>query len=209
MTHRFAELMFTPEVQAIQEARGSRAAYARLAHANAGAKDRLGGAEIDFIAARDTLYMATVSENGWPYVQHRGGSTGFIKVLDDRTIGFADYRGNKQYVSVGNFVTDDRVALILMDYPNRQRLKILGHAMIADAGLGHDLSDRLRGAYPGDVERGIVVTIEAFDWNCPKYITQRFTLDELDEVTAPLEAEIAQLQHENARLRVVGDLVLL
>jgi predicted pyridoxine 5'-phosphate oxidase superfamily flavin-nucleotide-binding protein len=209
MTHRFAELMFTPHVQAVQESMGSRAAYARLVKGNLGIPDQLGQAETDFVQARDSLYIATVSENGWPYIQHRGGPKGFVKVLDASTIGFADYRGNKQYVSVGNFATEDRVSLFFMDYPNRRRLKLLGRARIVDPHTEPALMQRLADPTPAKVERGILLTVEAFDWNCPQYIVQRFTIDEIDAVVSPLRAEIEQLRQENARLRTVGNMVLL
>lgn len=202
MTHRFAQLMFTPTVKAIQERQGSRASYARLESPDAPGNDRLGAAEHDFIAARDSLYMATVSETGWPYVQHRGGPPGFIKVLDDRTIGIADYRGNRQYVSVGNLQVDDRVSLFLMDYPNRRRLKLLGHARTVDAQAEPDLVQRLQDpGYKARIERGLVITIEGFDWNCPQHITPRFTQAELTEAVQPLLDRLHAAEAELARLR--------
>lgn len=202
MTHRFAELMFTPHVQAVQEEMRSRAAYARVARADVGAIVVLGENEVDFIEARDSLYMATVSETGWPYVQHRGGPVGFVKVLDSQTIGFADYRGNKQYVSVGNLATENRVSLFLMDYPNRRRLKLLGHARTVDPTQEPDVMRTLLDPYPAKVERGILIALEAFDWNCPQYITPRFSVSEIEGLVSPLRAEIAQLHQENARLRL-------
>jgi len=204
MTHRFSTLMFTPHVKAIQEEQGSRASYARFEAPEAPARDRLGEHEEDFIAARDSFYMATVSETGWPYVQHRGGPAGFLKVLDDRTLGFADYRGNRQYVSVGNLATDDRVSLFLMDYPNQRRLKLLGHARTLDAESDPALLARLQDQYPAKVERGIVITLEGFDWNCPQHITPRFTQDELAEALAPVRARIDALEAENAALRAAA-----
>ena len=147
MALRFAELMFTPAVKAEQERLGSRTAYARAERPEAPARDRFGPAEAAFIAARDSFYVASVSETGWPYIQHRGGPPGFLKVLDDRTLGFADFRGNRQYVSLGNLKGDDRVALFLMDYPHRRRLKVLGHARAVDAASEPDLVAKL--ADPG------------------------------------------------------------
>jgi uncharacterized protein len=179
MTHRFAELMFTPAVKAMQTLMGSRSAYERLADPAAPERARLGEDERQFIAARDSFYMATVSETGWPYVQHRGGPEGFIKILDDRTIGFADYRGNRQYVSVGNLDKNDRVSLILVDYPNRRRLKIIGHAKLVDARAAPETIARLRdGDYAARIERAMVIAIEGFDWNCSQHITPRFTAAE-------------------------------
>ena len=194
MGHQFAEIAFTDRVRAIQELQGSRDAYDKLEHGDAH-HDRLGPAEIAFLAARDSLYMATVSETGWPYVQHRGGPKGFIKALDERTIGFADFRGNRQYVSVGNLEGDDRVALIMVDYPNRRRLKLLGRAKQISAEQDSATLERLElPAYRAKVERGLVIAVEAFDWNCPQHITPRFTEAEVMAAVAPLHARIAELE---------------
>lgn len=201
MALRFAELMFTPAVKAEQERHGSRAGYARMERPEAPARDRFGGAEAEFIAARDSFYMASVTETGWPYVQHRGGPPGFLKLLDDRTLGFADFRGNKQYVSVGNFKGDDRVALFLMDYANQRRLKILGHARSVEAADDPDLARRLADpGYGATVERGIVVALEGFDWNCPQHITPRFTEAEVSAGVAPLIARLKAAEAERDRL---------
>jgi hypothetical protein len=138
--------------------------------------------------------MATVSETGWPYVQHRGGPVGFVRVLDARTIGFADFRGNRQYVSVGNLMRDDRVSLLFMDYPNRARLKVLGRVSLIRREQ-REILDRLEvSSYRARVERGFLIRVEAFDWNCPQHITQRFTLAEVEEATAPLRRRIAELE---------------
>lgn len=204
MTHRFAEIMFTPSVKAAQTRMGARGANERFEEPEAPARDRLGPAEAAFIGQRDSFYMATVSETGWPYVQHRGGPPGFLKVLDDRTIGFADYRGNRQYVSVGNLAGDGRVSLILVDYPNRRRLKIMGRARIVDANGDAGVVERLRdGSYGARIERAMVISVEAFDWNCPQHIAPRFTQAQVQELVAPLierlrEAE-AQLASQAAR----------
>jgi len=187
MSHRFAQLMFTPTVKEVQRAMGSRDAYERF-EAYAQDQASLGAEERDFITRRDSFYMATVSETGWPYVQHRGGPLGFLKVLDDRTLGFADYRGNRQYVSVGNLDQADRVSLFLMDYANRRRLKLLGHACVVDRRDDPQTVERLQDAgYPARVERGIVIAVEAFDWNCPQHITPRYTEEEwLDAGPSPM-----------------------
>jgi len=174
MGHRFAELAFTPNVRAMQELQGSRAHYARM-EGGEPFNDELTEREAQFLSERDSLYMASVSETGWPYVQHRGGPSGFIKVIDARTIGFADFRGNRQYVSVGNLANNDRVALILVDYPNRSRLKLLGHAQIVTPEQKELLMALHTPGYPARVERGLVIRIEAFDWNCPQHITPRYT----------------------------------
>lgn len=201
MTHRFAELMFTPTVRRMQESLGSRRQYERLDAPAAPTNDRLGEAERDFIAARDSFYMASVSETGWPYLQHRGGPPGFLKVLDERRLGFADYKGNRQYVSVGNLQTNDRVALFLMDYANRRRLKILGHARAIDSSESDLLARLHEPGYPAKIERGLVITLEAFDWNCPQHITPRYTEAEVAEGVAGVVARLQEAEAECARLR--------
>ena len=181
MALAFARIAFTPNVRAAQQRMGSRDAYqaADLGEAETVA---LSAYEIEFIRARDSFYQGTVGENGWPYVQHRGGPTGFLKVLDARTIGYADYAGNRQYISVGNLDGDDRVSLFLMDYPGQRRLKIWGRARLIDEDTEPALIAKLESPdYRARVERGVVITVEAFDWNCPKYITPRFTEHEVKE----------------------------
>ena len=191
MGHRFAELAFTDRVRTLQEQEGSRASYARFEGGEAH-HHRLGPAEAAFLAARDSFYLATVSETGWPYVQHRGGPPGFLKVLDERTIGFADFRGNRQYVSLGNLGGDDRVSLILVDYPHRRRLKILGHARaVEDPATVARLAVE---GYPAKVERGLLIEVAAFDWNCPQHLTPRFTEAEIAAAAPPLHARIAELE---------------
>lgn len=193
MSHRFAEIAFTPNVKKAQEINGSRRSYARLEQGEVH-HDVLGPDEASFIAERDSFYMATVSETGWPYIQHRGGPPGFIRVLDNKTIGFADFRGNRQYVSVGNLETDDRVSMILMDYPNRARLKILGRARLVELDEQDTLNRLSLPDYRAVVERGFVITIEAFDWNCPQHITPRFTAAEIETAVAPLRQRVADLE---------------
>lgn len=190
MGHRFAELAFTPAVQAQQAAHGSRDSYRRLLEGET-RNHRLGPAETEFIAARDSFYVASVGETGWPYVQFRGGAPGFLRVIDERTLAWADFRGNRQYVSVGNVSGNDRVALILMDYANRRRLKLLGHAEIRPADARADLAVP---GYPAVVERAVVVRVAGFDWNCPQHITPRFTLDEIEQATRPLRERVAELE---------------
>jgi hypothetical protein len=197
MTERYRALMFTPEVIAAQRRINGRSL--RAGDAGAG-PDRLGPDEAAFIAGRDSFYMATTSANGWPYLQHRGGPPGFLRVLDDRTLAFADYRGNRQYLSIGNLAADDRAALFFMDYPRRARLKMLGRVAIVDAEADPDLQARLHDpADPARPERVFRITVEAFDWNCPQYITPRYTeaellptLRKLTDRIAALEAELAQ-----------------
>jgi len=198
MGHRFAEIAFTPNVKKAQEINGSRRSYARLDKSEVH-HDVLGPREATFIAERDSFYMATVSETGWPYIQHRGGAPGFVRVLDQKTIGFADFRGNRQYISVGNLETNDRVSMILMDYPNRARLKILGRARLV--GLDEqDILTRLSlPDYRAVVERGFLITVEAFDWNCPQHITPRFTPAEIEKAVAPLHQRIVELEQMLAK----------
>jgi uncharacterized protein len=207
MSRRFAELAFTPLVKEQQERHGSRRQYARMEEIGEPG-DRLTEFEQEFIAGRDGFYMASTSETGWPYIQHRGGEKGFLRVLDDRTLGFADLRGNKQYVSVGNLEHDNRVALFFMDYARQLRLKILGRAEVHENDAeSAALLEKLR--VPGEktpAERAIVIRVEAFDWNCPQHITPRYTQEELMGTLEPLRKRMEALEAENARLReLVGE----
>ncbi|WP_408952294.1 pyridoxamine 5'-phosphate oxidase family protein [Lysobacter sp. Hz 25] len=182
MSRAFADITFTPSVKDAQQRHGSREANRAFELAE-DARDSIGEREAEFIAERDSFYQATVSETGWPYVQHRGGPAGFLKVLDAKTIGFADFRGNRQYLSVGNLAADGRISLILMDYPNRRRLKIWGRARIVDESSDAALIARLEvPAYRARVERGIVIEVEACDWNCPQHITPRYTEAEIERI---------------------------
>ena len=179
---RFHELAFTPAVQALQTKLGSRRAYQRVQGAGEGGPDRLGPDERAFIGTRDSFYLASVGAGGWPYVQHRGGPPGFLRVLDEHTLGFADFRGNRQYISVGNLAGDDRVALIMVDYPHQVRLKLLAHASVTE-----DPAVLAKLAVPGydaRVERGVILKVEGLDWNCPQHITPRYTDAEVRAVIA-------------------------
>jgi predicted pyridoxine 5'-phosphate oxidase superfamily flavin-nucleotide-binding protein len=198
---RFQDLAFTPSVKAVQRRMGSRRAHGRSAGGGRG-PEPLGPDEQGFIAERDSFYMASVGEGGWPYVQHRGGPRGFVRVLDDATIGFADFRGNQQYITVGNIEHDDRVALILVDYPNRTRLKILAHARaITEADEAGLLARLAVPGYGAKVERGLVLAVEGFDWNCPQHIVPRYTEEEIAGAVAPMRARIDALERENRELR--------
>lgn len=200
MTAAFSKIAFTPSVQAVQALHGSRAIYARIEQDGDGGHE-FSALEVDYIQARDSFYQATVGETGWPYVQFRGGPAGFLKVLDAKTLGYADFRGNRQYLSVGNINADSRVALILMDYPNRRRLKIWGRAKVVHASEDPQLFSRLEmPAYRARVERAVVIVLEAYDWNCPQHITPRFTEAEIAEWAAVLQQRLADLEEENARL---------
>ena len=178
MARAFSEIAFTNTVRAVQSKMGSRDSYAGF-DTTPDRRDRLGAAEAEFIAARDSFYQATVSETGWPYVQHRGGPRGFLKVLDDKTLGFADFRGNFQFISVGNLQTDDRVSLFLIDYTAQRRLKILGRVRVLSEDDGPEAQAAIAAlevpGYRAHVERGFFITVEAYDWNCPQHITPRFT----------------------------------
>jgi hypothetical protein len=202
MARAFAEITFTSQVLAEQARQGSAAGYAKFLGGEAEPGDRLGPAEAAFVAQRDGFYQATVSETGWPYVQFRGGPRGFLKVLDEQTLAYADFRGNRQYLSVGNLRGDDRVALILVDYPNRRRLKVWGHARIVELADDAALVARLHDpAYKARPERAVVITIAALDWNCPQHLPERYTLEELEPALAQLRHELQRLRAENAALR--------
>lgn len=165
-------------------------------------RDPLGEAEARFIADRDSFYLGSISEQGWPYVQHRGGPKGFLKVLDPITLAFADYRGNRQLLSTGNVHMNDRVALFLVDYKNRARLKILGHARVEDVRENTALAERLaQGDIRNKVERVVTIEVVSYDWNCPKYITPRYSLDEVEEAMAPLKSRIAELEAQLGSVR--------
>ena len=198
MATNFLKLTVTDSVRKAQEH------YFGCSQPVAGApeRDALTDDEIAFIQARDSFYVATINENGWPYIQHRGGRAGFLRVLNPQTLAFADYRGNRQMLSTGNLAAKDRLALFLMDYPQRTRLKILGHARVEDARQHPDLVQQLsEPEVQRIVERLFFIEIVTFDWNCPKYITPRYTADEIQELVAPLKRRIAELEaqmrHEN------------
>ena len=189
----FLDTLVTPAIAAAQTH------YYGMGRATGGAptRDELGADERAFIAARDSFYMASVTETGWPYVQHRGGPAGFLRVLGPTELAFADFRGNRQLLSTGNTAANDRVALFLMDYPQRTRLKIIGHARVLDAREEPELAARL--AEPEtrrSVERLFLIDVVGFDWNCPKFITPRYTAAEVEEATAPLRRRIAELEKQ-------------
>ena len=182
MTHQFAELMFTEHVKQTQSDFGSMEKNDQLRQ-NRGPNDTLTNKEIEFITERDSFYIASVTETGWPYVQHRGGPRGFLQIIDGKHLGYADFQGNTQLISAGNVKTNDRVSLILMDYANRRRLKILGRMTMQDVRREqpettspYQLED-----YAGKIERLALIEVIAFDWNCPQHITRRFTEEEFSE----------------------------
>lgn len=191
MAHQFAALAFTPIVRRLQEQAGSRASYSAM-DAGDDYNNLLTEREASFISERDSFYMASVSETGWPYIQHRGGPIGFMKPLDATRIGFADYAGNRQYVSTGNFINDERVALFFMDYASRRRLKLLGRVELIGPEDKETLPSLTDPDYLATIEKGMVIHVQAFDWNCPQHITPRFSEDQVRELLLPsLRQEIA------------------
>ncbi|UDL93094.1 pyridoxamine 5'-phosphate oxidase family protein [Lichenihabitans sp. PAMC28606] len=200
MAYGFLDTLSTPGVQAAQAANGSLEMWQDFSGHHA--FNRFTAAEAAFIEARDSFYLATVSESGWPYLQHRGGPVGFLKVLDETTLGFADFRGNRQYISLGNLASDDRTALFLIDYPNRKRLKILAHMSVRDLATEPDLAERLSlPGYKARPERALILKLEAFDWNCPQHITPRFSAAEVAALTSALRERLAEAEAELKRLR--------
>jgi hypothetical protein len=206
MGERYLDIAITPEVAAAQAQHGSAHVYAERLEARRAAgpvdQDELGPAEAEFIAGRDGFYLGSVSQTGWPYIQYRGGPRGFLKVLDGHRIGFADFRGNRQYLTVGNLATDDRVSLFLMDYAERRRLKLLGHAALVDPAADETLAARLiTPDYKARIERLVVITVEGFNWNCSQHITRRFDEPEVAHALIARDRRIAELTAEVERLR--------
>jgi uncharacterized protein len=200
MTYGFMDVALTPAVRDAQAEMGADRLWSDFkGHREF---DRFSASEIAFISERDSFYMASVSETGWPYVQHRGGAPGFLKVLDDGTLAFADYRGNRQYISTGNLMANDRACLILVDYPRRSRLKIYAHvdtlALATDPALTAKVIDD---HYSAKAERIFRLRLVAFDWNCPQHIVPRYTEAEIRTASQSLLDRVAQLEHENAALR--------
>ena len=203
MPHAYARIAFTPAVKAAQQRDGSRAGYARnfeeddeVTHARLTAQER------EFLAASPSFYLATVSETSWPYLQHRGGPRGFLKVLDDRTLAFADFAGNRQMISVGNLAGNDRAALFVMDYAGRRRLKILGRLEVRDLSeddpLFQPLVDR---GYRARPQRTMTITVEGYDWNCSQHIPVRLDAADVEAALAERDARIAALEE---RIRQLG-----
>lgn len=200
MAKNFAEIAFSESVKTQQQKYGSRKSYARMEQMARG--NEISENEAEFIAERDGFYLATVGESGFPYVQFRGGPKGFLKVLDAKTLAYADFRGNLQYISVGNLSRNDKAALILMDYARRQRLKIYARIEVIEAKDNPELIAQLQDAsYDAQVERAMLLHVEAFDWNCPQHITPRYTVEEIRELNAPLYEHVAKLEAEIERLK--------
>ena len=200
MGHKYAEIAFTPNVMALQTKWGSRTNDVHRAGIDTGPNHVLGPSEAGFISRRDSFYLASVGEADWPYVQLRGGPEGFVRVLDEKTIGFADFNGSRQYVSVRNLLENDRTSLIFMDYPNRTGLTLLGRARLVGSHDSETLSRLAIAGYSAHIERGILILVEAFDWNCPENITPRFTREDIEASVEPLHQRIADLEAELADL---------
>jgi predicted pyridoxine 5'-phosphate oxidase superfamily flavin-nucleotide-binding protein len=189
MNQNFTKFAFTDSVKAVQERFGSRKSYVRME--TSGDRYALTSREIPFIQSRDSFYMATVGDNGWPYVQYRGGPKGFLKVIDNTTLGYADFRGNMQYISVGNINSSRKVSLFLMDYPSQKRLKIWAESEVIDSEQDAELLQNLKMPdYKAHIERLIIFRIQAFDWNCPQHITPRYTTEEIAGEIAKLNPDI-------------------
>ncbi len=187
MTHQYAQIAFTSDVQTLQAQFGSAEQNQRLLR-HAGPNDQLGTRESEFITQRDTFYIATVSESGWPYVQHRGGPVGVLQVINPTLLAYADYRGNAQLITAGNALGNNRCSLLLIDYANRKRLKIIGHQKVVDARNDEDQLQRQFTVpdYMASIERIVTIEVIGYDWNCPQHITPRFTAAEAEQLSNQL-----------------------
>lgn len=200
MAKNFAEIGFSSAAKKMQEKFGSRVNYARMERQTI--YEGITDFEENFISERDSFYLATMGDNGFPYIQHRGGPKGFLKVLDSNRLGFIDFKGNRQYISVGNLATNNKVSLFLVDYPNKKRLKIYAKAEIVELKDDREMLKLLDlETYKFGSELMIVFHVEAYDWNCPQHITARYTVEEIEEVFAPQRAYIAELEAEIKQLK--------
>lgn len=198
MAYGFLEIAATADVRAVQAEMGSARSWGDADRAF----DRFSPGEAAFVSARDSFFMASVSQSGWPYVQHRGGPPGFVKIIDDRTLALADYRGNRQYISVGNFRGDDRAALIFVDYAARRRLKMFVRVEAVALDADPELAARVADAgYKAKAERILRLRLAAFDWNCPQHFLPRFTESEIADAVRPVTERLEALEKENAELR--------
>jgi predicted pyridoxine 5'-phosphate oxidase superfamily flavin-nucleotide-binding protein len=198
MAHQFSALTFTDHVTEVQKEMGSRPANEKLTERGA-PNDTLGPIEKDFISRRDGFYLATVGETGWPYIQFRGGPAGFLHLLDDRTLAYADITGNRQYITTGNLRTNHHASLFLMDYPHQARLKLLADIEVIPWSKAPGWKSQLLIPERGRPERANIIHLAAFDWNCPQHIPRRWTIDELKQT--PLFSRIEALEKENRDLR--------
>lgn len=203
MTRSYLDIATTASVAAAQDKLGSRELNVESAARRV--FTRFGEDEAAFIAVRDSFYIATVSETGWPYVQHRGGPPGFLKVLDEKTLGVADFSGNRQYLTLGNLAASDKASLFLMDYLRQGRMKLFVRARAVDLTENPELAERLATpGYRARIERGLIFELEAFDWNCRQHIVKRLTLPEVASVVDSMQQRIAALEAENAALRAAS-----
>jgi predicted pyridoxine 5'-phosphate oxidase superfamily flavin-nucleotide-binding protein len=200
MAKNFAEIAFTDAVKKLQEKHGSRRGYERMERFSK--VDGLTDHEMSFIQNRDSFYLASIGAKEFPYIQHRGGPKGFLKVLDSKRLGFIDFIGNRQYVSVGNMATNNNVSLIMIDYPTRTRLKIYAKSEVIELKDNPELYEILDlEDYKFRPERMIVFQIEAYDWNCPQHITPRYTTEEIEAAFLPQQKHITSLEHEIRELK--------
>jgi len=196
----YSELAFSDAAKVLQEKYGSRAAYEQMEKRNV--VDGLTDNEIHFIANQDHFYLASLGENGFPYIQHRGGPNGFVKVLDNKTIAFVDFSGNKQYISAGNIATDPKVAMIMVSYPHKARLKLYAKARVVQLADDPELFARIDvTGYQHRPERMIILEIAAYDWNCPQHITPRYTAEEVESAFSSQRRRIADLEEDNKRMK--------
>lgn len=203
MARNYRHTLFNDAIKAVQERHGSRAAYVKMDAGADGTPDALTAKELGYIALRDSFYMASVTADGWPYMQHRGGPAGFLRHIAGNRIGFADYRGNRQYISTANLAGNDRVSLFLMDYPNKDRLKLVGHAVGVE--LADDpalVASLMPDGYRAVPERAFLIDVIGWEWNCSQHITPRFTEAEISAAIQPMTAELNQLRAENAALHI-------
>ncbi len=202
MARNYRHTLFDDRVKTLQEQHGSRASYAKMDAGADGTPDALTAKEIAFIEERDSFYMASVNPEGWPYMQHRGGPAGFLRHITGNRIGFADYRGNRQYISTANLMGNDRVSLFLMDYPNRERLKLIGHTVSVE--LADDpaaVTALMPEGYRATPERAFFIDVTGWEWNCSQHITPRFTEAQISAAIKPMAAELNQLRAEVAALK--------
>jgi hypothetical protein len=198
---KFGSILFTPVVRKLQERYGSRRQYERMASSSV-TRENFTQFETEFLSERDSFYWASTSSTGWPYVQHRGGPPGFLKVIDDHTLAFADFSGNKQYITTGNLLTDNRVAMIFVDYPRQARLKILGRVDVFEGMEAATWLDRVKvPGYKAVIERVYVIHVEAFDWNCQQHIIPRYTAEEIHAAVHVIEERVKALETENKTLK--------
>ena len=198
----YEQIAFTDAVKKLQELHGSRMAYERMEEGDH--ETGFTAAERNFISSRDSFYMASISQTGYPYIQHRGGPKGFIRVLDDATLGLVDFSGNKQYISVGNAAENSKVSLILMDYPQKARLKLFADIKVVEIAEDPELFEKLDPAgYKHKAERMLIFSVKGYSWNCPQHITPRYTLEEIETAFAARNGYVQSLEEEIKRLRLL------